>query len=253
MLTLIILKIAMVIFYVGMLFVNYLANALPLNNRPTGEISDMYPTLFTPSGFTFSIWAIIYLLLGVFVFKILLMPLSEIESTGLSAIMIVFIVSSLFNVIWLFLWHYDYIGLSTVAMLLLLITLLIGYTMLSNQDVLIRAPFSIYAAWISVAFIANIAIFLVKHDFSGFGIKPEIYTLIIILIAAGIGIWTVLEMNDLLFGFVFIWALFGILMRHVNVLNNQYPMVIYGIVFSMTAISITLIYQFIQNQFQLYS
>jgi hypothetical protein len=252
MLTAIILKILVVISYFGMLLVNYLANSLPLNNRSTGEISDMYPTLFTPSGFTFSIWAIIYLFLGLFVFRIIFMPIDEIQTNSLIPIMVVFIVSSLLNITWLFLWHYDKIGLSTIAMIGLLVTLLVGYMLISNQSIIIRTPFSLYAAWISVALIANISIFLVKSDFSGFGIKPEVYTALIIIVAGIIGIVTIFQMEDLLFGLVFMWALFGILMRHINVLNHQYPIIIYSIVFTMIALSTTLIYQFIQNQYHFY-
>ena len=50
-----------------MVAVNYLANVLPLNGRRTGEVSDAYPSLFTPAGVTFSIWGVIYLLLGLHV------------------------------------------------------------------------------------------------------------------------------------------------------------------------------------------
>jgi hypothetical protein len=39
---------------------NGLANALSINGKTTGELSDAYPNLFVPAGFTFSIWAIIY-------------------------------------------------------------------------------------------------------------------------------------------------------------------------------------------------
>ncbi|MCR4395201.1 MAG: hypothetical protein NUW07_00530, partial [Candidatus Saccharicenans sp.] len=56
---------------VGFLFmvtINYLANALPINNLDTRQLSDKYPNLFVPAGFTFSIWGLIYLLLAVFIF-----------------------------------------------------------------------------------------------------------------------------------------------------------------------------------------
>jgi translocator protein len=46
-----------------MIFMNYLANALPLGGRTTGELSTQYPNLFVPAGITFSIWGLIYLLL----------------------------------------------------------------------------------------------------------------------------------------------------------------------------------------------
>jgi hypothetical protein len=53
--------------YVAMVATNFLANSLPINNRSTGEISDAYFNLFTPTGFTFSIWGLIYLLLAGYV------------------------------------------------------------------------------------------------------------------------------------------------------------------------------------------
>ena len=38
------------------LTVNFLANALPLNDLLTGEVSDQFPILFVPAGYVFSIW-----------------------------------------------------------------------------------------------------------------------------------------------------------------------------------------------------
>ena len=241
-----ILKILMVLFYLGMLTVNVLANTIPFNQRSTGEISDRYPTLFTPSGFTFSIWGIIYIFLGIFVVKVLMMTTSSIETQMVIPLMLVFIVSSIFNMLWLFLWHYDYIGLSTIVMIFLLVTLIYGYINISTDQVLLKIPFSLYTAWISVALIANVSIFLVKNDFKGFNIKPEVYTLFIILIAGAIGVITILRMNDMIFGLVFLWALFGILLRHMNELNHQYPIVIYAIIFSMVSLTTTIVYQFVR-------
>ncbi|MBK7650552.1 MAG: tryptophan-rich sensory protein, partial [Flammeovirgaceae bacterium] len=51
---------------VAVLTVNALANILPINGMNTGQISDLYPSLFTPAGFTFSVWSVIYLSLIVF-------------------------------------------------------------------------------------------------------------------------------------------------------------------------------------------
>jgi hypothetical protein len=36
-----------------------------------GDVSDKYPTLLTPAGFTFTIWGIIYTLLALFVHQAL--------------------------------------------------------------------------------------------------------------------------------------------------------------------------------------
>ena len=40
--------------FIAMITMNVLANALPLNGRNTGEVSNAYPSLFTPAGVTFS-------------------------------------------------------------------------------------------------------------------------------------------------------------------------------------------------------
>jgi hypothetical protein len=53
--------------FLGVLVVNALANALPLNGITTGELSDLYPNLFVPAGITFSIWGVIYILLALFI------------------------------------------------------------------------------------------------------------------------------------------------------------------------------------------
>ena len=53
--------------FVITVYVNGLANAIPINGKTTGELSDLYPNLFVPIGFTFSIWGVIYLLLLVFI------------------------------------------------------------------------------------------------------------------------------------------------------------------------------------------
>ncbi len=50
----------------GVITINILANALPIAGKNTGELSDLYPSLFILAGFTFSIWGIIYLLLILF-------------------------------------------------------------------------------------------------------------------------------------------------------------------------------------------
>ena len=53
--------------FLGTVIVNGLANAIPINNKSTGELSDQYPNLFVPAGLTFSIWGLIYVLLAVFI------------------------------------------------------------------------------------------------------------------------------------------------------------------------------------------
>lgn len=50
-----------------MVTLNALSIIIPLGGMTTAELSDKYNNPFTPIGFTFSIWSVIYSLLLIFV------------------------------------------------------------------------------------------------------------------------------------------------------------------------------------------
>ena len=60
------LQVGNIIGFIATVVVNFLAIGLPINNKTTQELSDALPNLFVPAGITFSIWSIIYILLGIF-------------------------------------------------------------------------------------------------------------------------------------------------------------------------------------------
>ena len=47
------------IIFGGMIYLNFLGGTGALYGVSTGDVSGLYPTLFTPAGFTFSIWSVI--------------------------------------------------------------------------------------------------------------------------------------------------------------------------------------------------
>ena len=87
-----------------------------------------------------------------------------------------FSVSSLVNVAWIFSWHYDLILVSTLLLatmlvLLILITRTIMGAELSTLDRLfVRLPFSVYFGWITVATIANVTVRLVSIGWTASGL-----------------------------------------------------------------------------------
>jgi hypothetical protein len=230
--------------YLAMVIVNFLANSLPINNRSTGAISDAYPNLFTPAGFTFSIWGLIYLLLAGYV---LYQFISFEKKAGskkeelLKKVNYFFIATSIANISWIFAWHYDLIGLSVLIMITLLILLikiadiLIFQKMTSVEKIFISAPFSVYFGWITVATIANITVFLVSIGWSRFGIADFIWTSIILLVGALIGVLRMLKDKNIAYGLVLIWAYIGILFKHLstNGFDWQYPIVIATLIFCL--------------------
>ncbi len=240
------LKIITGIVYVAMVGVNFLANGLPINNRSTGEISDAYPNLFTPAGVTFSIWGLIYLLLaGYIIYQFISFgegsdPKKE---HFLRRVNVFFIGTSLANLSWVFAWHYDFIGLSVCIMALLLFLLmriadtLRRETLTAREKLFVALPFSVYFGWITVATIANITVFLVSIGWNGWGIADFVWTSVILLVGALIGILRMCKDSSVAYGAVFIWAYLGILLKHLSAdgFGGQYPSIIVTVVACLTA------------------
>ncbi len=231
-------KWSVVVFYFSVLTVNFLANTLPINNMSTGDISDLYPNLFTPTGLTFSIWGVIYLLLFGYVlyqFGIFQKIREEKREKLFQKINPYFVISSIANVFWIFAWHYTLTGLSVVIMLLLLFSLIKIADILREEKLsekkdklFILFPFSVYFGWITVATIANITAFLVSIGWDGFGISEELWMVIILLVGAFIGIVRMIKDKNIPYGAVFIWAYFGIWIKHTSVsgFGGDYPIII---------------------------
>lgn len=205
--------------FVGVVVVNALANALPLNNITTGEISDSFPVLFTPAGYVFSIWGLIYLLL--FGFVIYQALPSQRDNPRLERVGYWFAASNVFNGIWIFLWHYGYFTLTLVAMIGVLVSLLITYLRLgigktqvsTREKLFVNLPFSVYLGWISVATIANTSITLYNLDWNRFGIAPEIWTVIVLLVATNLGTLMLFRRGDIGYLLVLVWAFAGITVK----------------------------------------
>jgi hypothetical protein len=230
-------KIIAVVSYIAMVVVNYLANGLPLNNRSTGQISNDYPNLFAPAGVTFSIWGLIYLLLLGYVIYQFAKKDQKTEEV-IKKINPFFIATCLANILWIFSWHYDVIWLSVLIMLLLLFLLIKIADIINKEQFIpqekffIYAPFSIYFGWITVATIANITVFLVSIGWNGFGIRDFIWTSIILLVGAIIGILRTNKDKNIVYGLVLVWAYLGILLKHLSAegFNGQYSNIIITII-----------------------
>jgi hypothetical protein len=206
--------------------VNSLANILPINGKNTGQLSDNIPNLFVPSGITFAIWGLIYLLLILFAiyqardfFK-----KEKIEMPYLTKITPFFILASAANILWIFLWHYEQVALSLIAMLILLISLIAIYIKLKvgqqqiplKEKIFIHVPFSVYLGWITVATIANITAWLVTISWDGFGISDVTWTIIVLCVATLLTLIILYKRRDIAYSLVIIWALLGIVIKRMQ-------------------------------------
>ncbi|MFC1909419.1 hypothetical protein ACFLXD_06190 [Chloroflexota bacterium] len=220
------LSILNVIGFLGTIIVNGLANALPINNKTTGELSDQYPNLFVPAGLTFSIWGLIYILLAIFVIYQVVVTFRK-GKAGLDAfrkIGYLFFLSSLLNIGWIFAWQYEIVPLSLVIMLLLLGCLLAIYIKLGigkkgpsfKAQYLVHLPFSVYLGWITIATIANVTALLVDLNWNRFGLSEQFWAVAVIVVGIAITLSVLLRRQDIYYCLIVDWALLGILIKRLG-------------------------------------
>ncbi|KFZ43500.1 tryptophan-rich sensory protein [Anoxybacillus flavithermus] len=202
--------ISYVIAYVVMVFVNVMAEWLPLNGQTTGEISRKVNVLFTPAGYVFSIWGFIYVLLAIWIFRQI--PTSRRHLSMYQKAFIPFVVSCMLNALWIVVWHYEYFIFSVIVMLSLLLTLIWLYKVVkrTNPRFFDLFPFSIYLSWISVATIANISFVLKYNGWDGFGLSDAFWAIAMLLVATALSLLFMHRQRDYVYPLVFVWAFVGI-------------------------------------------
>ncbi len=211
-------KIVNVIMFLVMVVMNYLANALPLNGKTTGEISEQYSNLFVPSGITFSIWGVIYVMLLVFV-------ITQFWGRGRDVAALAgwaFAISCLLNALWIVAWHYEKLPLSLLIMAGLLATLIYINMQLKNEPAgIVKAAFGIYLGWICIATIANVTALLVNYNWGAWGISEANWTVIMIFAGLIIAALTIYRLNNPFVGLAVLWAFVGI---QINRLGDEIPL-----------------------------
>jgi hypothetical protein len=212
-------QILVVLAVLATITVNALANILPINGQGTGEISDRFQVYFVPAGYVFSIWGIIYL--GLIAYAIFQALPAQRENPSLRAIGVPFLLSSLANIVWIFLWHYNQFGLSVVVMLFLLAALIITYLRLEigrrpaqgGQRWAVNLTFSIYLGWITVATVANITAYLYSIGWNGGPVAPQVWAVIMLAVATLVTALVLTTRRDVAYALVIIWAFAGIAIK----------------------------------------
>jgi len=244
--------------FLGTVIVNGLANALPINNKTTGELSDQYPNLFVPAGLTFSIWGVIYVLLAIFVIYGLIVAIRKDtqKSSFIGNIGILFFISCLANIGWIFAWHYEILPLSLVLMLLLLGSLITIYLRLrigksdstQIEKYLVHLPFSVYLGWITIATIANVTALLVDVNWNTFGLGEQFWAVAVIIVGIAIALSILFTRKDIFYCLVVDWALLGILLKRIAVETTPDQSVIVITIVGMVLVTVGIIIQIIRRK-----
>ncbi|KAJ3449057.1 hypothetical protein M0812_05201 [Anaeramoeba flamelloides] len=225
--------------YLFMIIANVIPNIVKPNGNTVSSVSKKYPTRITPSGFTFSIWGIIYTFLGIWVVSQIVSLFAwkkQIQDQiykRIDSIGVFFFISCLANGTWIFVWVYEHVVASFFIILLILASLVFIYVKIQMQFnkkknaeytempsdaendsrwvvfIYDHTSFSLYLAWINVATIINLTIALQVWGLDSLYTKNA-WAIIIFIVLTIIGLILLRINSDYAYNIVFIWALIGI-------------------------------------------
>ncbi|MFW6289855.1 MAG: TspO/MBR family protein [Mariniphaga sp.] len=191
------------------------------NDTTQADISDRYETLVTPSGYAFSIWGLIYLLLISFTVFQWVEYLKYGRDENIKRTGTWFALSNVANGTWIIAFLNHHIGLSVAIMLILLFSLIMLTLRLRLEvwDAPVRIiafvwwPVCIYLGWIIAATVANISVYLVSTGWQGGSISPQTWAVVIIIVASLIYLLLIYFRNMREAALVGVWALTAIAVR----------------------------------------
>jgi len=225
---------------------NFITNTFP----PTGvKIAELSNTVFAnvkiiPANYAFAIWGVIYI--GLIAFGIYQLDPHRAKNVPLQQTRPWIILASLLQCMWILLFLYQQMLLSSLVMLGIVWALVKCYRSLHSPDKSIRqsnpawvpSVFSIYLGWISVATIVNIASTLDSSGWHGNPLSPEFWTVVMMLASVWLAVLLLRIYADRAFSGVIIWAIGGIIIANLNT-----PIIVIGGLLSIAILSILILQQ----------
>ncbi|WP_405267883.1 tryptophan-rich sensory protein [Cellulophaga sp. Ld12] len=235
------------------IIVNYVSQALKFNDTTIGEISKQYDNLFTPAGYAFAIWGLIFLsLIGYAIFQVRRAFFSVKKTDFILQTGYWFAITNFMNGLWVFAFVYDYTGLSVLIMFGILFSLIkiILNTNMERWDAPIEIiafvwwPICLYSGWITVATIANVTAYLAKLGWSGGFLSEATWAILMIGIATVINLLMTYTRNMREFALVAVWAFIAIYVRQIE----DYPEIAYTAVVASVILFASTFYHAYKNR-----
>ncbi|MBN8783113.1 MAG: hypothetical protein J0G98_08615 [Terrimonas ferruginea] len=230
-----------------------------INENNVGDVSDRYDSFFTPAGFTFAIWGVIYTALLAFTIRHLIVaftkPYDHPGNVDIRKAGGWFIVNNLLTIGWLIVWTSGNVAVAAALILGQLVTLIAIHGQLhihqpnetAGSKVFTQFPLSIYLGWISIATIANLSIFLVSKNWDGAGIAAVNWARIMIGVAGLLSLFMIFARRNVFFGLVVVWALYGIISKRQERGNAEDQLVIQAAWIVLGIVAVCCLAQLIRN------
>ncbi|MCJ8165105.1 hypothetical protein MKJ04_09645 [Pontibacter sp. E15-1] len=230
-----------------------------INTQTIGDVSDNYPTLFTPAGITFSIWGVIYLALFAFciyhLVKAYKEPAEHEANADLQRLGYLFMANNLATGVWTIAWVNEWLLVSVVLILIQLITLVAMHLRLGIFDVgcsaasrwFTQVPLSLYFGWIIIATVANISAALVGVGWDSFNLSAGFWATFMIIAATLIVVFVVYARSNPVVGLVGVWALYGIILKHREINVEASPQIITTTWIALVVVALVVVVVFFRN------
>lgn len=204
---------------------SYLTQVKMINQQDVGQVSDQFPSLFTPAGFTFGIWGIIYaglLLLCLYhLVKAYKRDPDHPANVDTRRMGPFFFLVNLATSAWLIVWTRGMVTESLALIAFQLVGLIAIHARLglynplqnASSKLATQVPLSIWLGWISVATIANTSIYLVYKGWDGAGYPATTWMIVMTSVALLLALLMMIVRRNSYFGLVIAWAFFGIIRK----------------------------------------
>jgi len=205
------------------IFFNYLTDQLGMPGRPVSEVTYQYNSLFTPAGYAFSIWGLIYL--SFLLYAIHALRPSQRNDAFYDRMLAPFMLANILTMVWQYVFRLDKVGGS---MIVILLTLATAFVLFNRAKAAINTgkysnwhtvPFSLFLGWLCVATIANTSVWLKSTGWTGGTLGEPGWTAIMIAIALMTGCLISVTLRDYIIPLVVSWAAIAIWVASRNTSN----------------------------------
>lgn len=200
--------------YIIMLIINYLGASGFINGLKQKDVSDMFHTSITPAGFTFSIWGVIYLLILISLINMYFNTDIGHNAFFIDKISNIFILSCIFNILWIISFSYVKIFLSLIFIIFLMVSILLILIRISdryNNKILYKIAFGLYGGWLLAASFVNAAAYLTYLGAADFNMNSGVFALISLLLICLLSLFLYKYHKNLFYYISIIWAFIGII------------------------------------------
>ena len=207
---------------IALIYWNYLSNTGIFDGKKMPELSEKYNSLFTPEGYAFSIWGIIFLSLVAFgAFAVYLAFAKPDKYSYVEKGLPFLLLANILNGTWVYLWFNENILGSVICMIFIFLSLLkvVLNLRMELDDVPCKViafvwwPIDLYFGWIIVAFVANVSVYLNTIGFS-LGLQENYWVIIMVVVVTLINFLLIQKRNLREVALVTVWAFVAIAVRH---------------------------------------